>query len=164
MAIDRLRLERLQPLVGEWQTDGMLLAFEHVGSRFRANDSYDWLPGEAFLLHRWDAQMPDGRIQGVEVIGCDPGTDEFLLHSYDSAGNVAVMRGDWENGRWLCGNESMRFQGELSADGTELSGTWSVHEPANGSWILLMTTTLRRRSARHDSRRPPPPRPGPAGG
>lgn len=62
-------------------------------------------------------------------------------------GARSVMRGGWEDGRWTCGNESMRFQGELSPDGTELSGTWSAHEPVNGSWILLKTTTLRRHSA-----------------
>ena len=63
---------RLESFIGRWNTEGTIRV--NPGSpavRFHAVDTYEWVPGGFFVLHRWDAHMPEGRTQGVEILGYD---------------------------------------------------------------------------------------------
>jgi hypothetical protein len=69
-------LERLRPFVGVWATEGAIGTDATAPPvPFRATDTYGWLPGGHLLLHRFDADMPGGRVQGLEVIGYSPERD-----------------------------------------------------------------------------------------
>lgn len=53
-------LGRLEPFVGAWATEGEMVADRPATrARFKATDTYEWLPGGHFLLHR--ISRPDGR-------------------------------------------------------------------------------------------------------
>jgi hypothetical protein len=56
-------------------------------------DTYEWLPGGFFLLHRVDVMIGQQRVQALELIGeYDPATDSFTARPYDNLGSVTVMR------------------------------------------------------------------------
>ncbi|MGH7725605.1 MAG: DUF1579 family protein [Candidatus Eiseniibacteriota bacterium] len=56
-------LGRLNPFVGVWNTEGEMRNTPSGSStKFKATDTYEWLPGGHFLLHRFDANMPDGNV------------------------------------------------------------------------------------------------------
>ena len=56
-------------------------------------DTYEWLPGQHFLVHHVDVHVGDQQVQAIEIIGeHDPDGDAYLTRSYDSGGNSEVMR------------------------------------------------------------------------
>ncbi len=81
-------LEALAPLVGEWS---LVAAFKDmppadVGARV----SFEWLPGQRFLIERWEVPIPDAP-DGIAVIGADPESHgSYLQHYFDSRGVARV--------------------------------------------------------------------------
>ena len=69
---------RLDMFVGKWRTTGQSFA---EGQRiddprasavpWTSEESYEWLPGGHFLLHRWDATVGTYPFKGTEIIGFD---------------------------------------------------------------------------------------------
>ena len=58
-------LARLDAFAGEWETTGVMA----TGETFRATDTYEWVAGGHFLLHRFDAEMPAGPMQACRSSG-----------------------------------------------------------------------------------------------
>lgn len=80
---------RLDAFVGTWHTEGELKARSSGPAvKFHATDTCEWLPGGFFLVHRWDAHMPDGEFKGVEIIGYDASSQTYPMHAFDSWGNT----------------------------------------------------------------------------
>lgn len=62
------------------ETDGERVA--RRGPTFQASDTQEGLPGGHLFLYRWDAELSHGRIQGLELIGREPGNrDGYFMHS-----------------------------------------------------------------------------------
>ena len=125
--------EALAPLVGEWR---ILVAFENapradVGARV----SFEWLPGERFLIERWDVPVPEAP-DGIAIIGADPKSEgDFLQHYFDSRGVARVYKMNLEDGVWKLWRDepdfsplefSQRFTGRFSADGKTIAGRWEI--------------------------------------
>lgn len=145
-------LQRLAPFVGTWHTTGTVVA---TSAAYTATDIYEWLPGGHFLVHRWDAQMPDGRSQGIEIIGPDAsdgadGSDgaargHYTMHSFDSTGKADTMRAIVDGKQVAFDGSGVRFRGAFNGNGTEMAGTWSLHaEGSRQDWKPWMTVVLRR--------------------
>ncbi|MGV3680602.1 MAG: hypothetical protein ACO1PM_12870 [Acidovorax sp.] len=140
-------LQNLAPFVGAWHTTGTVVA---TSAAYTATDTYEWLPGGHFLVHRWDAAMPDGRSQGIEIIGADAadGAKEghYTMQSFDSTGKADIMRAVVEGKRVAYDGDGVRFRGAFNADGSEMAGTWSLQaESSSREWQPWMTVSLRRR-------------------
>jgi hypothetical protein len=90
-AQDRTRTQRLGAIVGRWNTTGRLLTDPPVP--VVGTDTYEWLPGQHFLVHHVDVRVGDQHVQAIEIIGeHDADGDAFLARSFDSAGSSEVMR------------------------------------------------------------------------
>ena len=139
-------LAPLAAFVGPWSTHGALklLGPSGRGAPFQATDSYEWLPGGFFLLHRFTAQMPDGLVEGIEVIGYDTSRKHFTMHSYDNQGNVGVMQASVDGDQWTYTGNNVRFRGQFSEDGRVFGGTWEMRERLNAAWRTWMSVELRR--------------------
>ena len=139
-------VQRLAALVGTWHTTGKVAPRPgHSAERFTATDRYEWLPGAQFLVHHWDAEMPDGRTRGIEIIGHEPHTDRFPMHAYDSDGNRTTMIGSCEGKDMKFEGIGIRFTGRLSDDFEQIHGVWEV-QPDGADWQELMTVTLTRQA------------------
>ncbi|MES2612398.1 MAG: hypothetical protein V4679_19250 [Pseudomonadota bacterium] len=140
-------LQNLTPFVGTWQTKGMVVA---TSAAFTATDIYEWLPGGHFLVHRWDAAMPDGRSQGIEIIGpdapdgIDGAGDHYTMHSFDSTGKAETMRAVVNGKNVAYDGDGVRFRGAFNGDGSEMSGTWSLQAEGSPDWEPWMSVTLKR--------------------
>jgi hypothetical protein len=142
-------LPPFQPFVGEWDTEGtMLPASRKSGEHFHATDSYELLPGGHFLVHRWDAHMPEGRTRGIEIFGRDKHGDDFFMHSYDDLGNTGVMTASVDDEGWTFLGESMRFHGGFSEAGDLFSGIWEFRQDPEKAWVPWMSVTLKKRGVR----------------
>jgi hypothetical protein len=138
-------LGRLNGFVGAWETEGEVKASPSGQPvKFKATDNYEWLPGGHFLLHRFDADMPEGNINGIEVIGYDKETSSYPMHSFDSQGNAVVMQGRVDEDAWRFVGETTRFTGRFRDGGKVFAGTWELRSEDGSKWQPWMDVTLRK--------------------
>lgn len=134
--------EHLQVFVGKWKTEGT--CWEHPNGPaipVRAVDSYEWLPGKFFLIHRWEANIGENENSGIEIIGFDESTGIYFMNSYDNLGNRAVMEASFQNNTWAFLGESERCQVIFKDGGRIMNGSWErTNDGAN--WVPWMEVKL----------------------
>ena len=115
-----------------------------------AVETFDWLEGEKFLVHRLDGRLGEEPIACVEVIGLDPSGSGYVAHSFYNDGNTNVwrmsQRGDaWlYSGSWSLGGQALKVRCRLAFDDPDtMSGQWEYSEGGN-RWHLFWDTTLTR--------------------
>ena len=132
----------LAPFIGTWQTTGATRASAGESShRIEAVDTYEWMEGGYFILHRIESKKPTA-FTGLEVIGADAGGGYFL-HHYDSNGARIVSKGEIAGREWRVVAKTERFTGTISEDGQTISGSWDRSTDGK-SWEPWMDITLRK--------------------
>ena len=136
-------LQALELFVGSWETKGIMQAIatdEQVS--FTAAESYNWEAGGQILLHRFNADMPYGKVQGLEIIGYDVSNLCYFIRSYDNSG-VEILMGALNDGStWYFKGDNLRFKGTFSDDAKIFQGEWDVIDLENGEWRQLMIVEL----------------------
>lgn len=123
--------ERLDVFVGSWRTAGQSFA---EGQRiddprasavpWTSEESYEWLPGGHFLLHRWDAMVGAYTFKGTEIIGFDAAKGDYFSHLFDNAGNHGEYRGQCEDCVWSFVEAGTRAVMTISPDGQAMDVAW----------------------------------------
>jgi len=132
MSSDAMR-HALAPFVGEWR---ILAAFgDTPPTDVGAKASFAWLPGDRFLIERWEVPVPEAP-DGIAIIGADPSCEgRYLQHYFDSRGVARVYKMSVEDGVWKLWRDepdfspfdfSQRFTGTFSADGATIAGRWEI--------------------------------------
>lgn len=135
--------EALATLVGRWRTAGRVLAGPSTPEQEIAGiDTYEWLPGGFFLLHRVDVLIGGERVQALEVIGWDAERDAYFAHAYDDRGGREVMRAAFRDGTWTFLGDASRFTGSFGEGGATLAGRWERRE--GDEWVPWMEVRLRK--------------------
>jgi hypothetical protein len=127
------RRDALAPFVGEWR---ILATFgDTPPADVGATASFAWLPGDRFLIERWEVPVPEAP-DGIAIIGADPGCEgRYLQHYFDSRGVARVYKMSVEDGVWKLWRDepdfsplefAQRFTGTFSADGTTIAGRWEI--------------------------------------
>ena len=135
-------LKRLEILVGTWTITGEVKdASGLVIAQLKAVDTYEWLPGGFFLLHRWDARVGDDESIGIEIIGYDPSSQTYSTYSFDNHGNFLTYRAALHEKVWKVQGKTERFAGRFSGDAKTLTGTWEKLG-SDSTWVPWMDVTL----------------------
>jgi hypothetical protein len=132
MSSDAMR-HALAPFVGEWR---ILAAFgDTPPADVGAKASFAWLPGDRFLIERWEVPVPEAP-DGIAIIGADPsGGGTYLQHYFDSRGVARVYKMSVDDGVWKLWRDepdfspfdfSQRFTGTFSAYGATIAGHWEI--------------------------------------
>lgn len=136
VASPRPELERLRKFVGLWsiegrQLDGLLGAAKKVSG----TETFEWLPGGYFLIHRLDGKLGDDPMACIEIIGYNSASGSYPVGTYynngiahewewriaDEKGRKWLLEGNWElEGRTLRIRNTLIF----SDDGRSMNGTW----------------------------------------
>jgi hypothetical protein len=126
-------LEGLAPFLGGWRIDSSLA--DDPSADIGARVSFEWLPGERFLVQRWTVPIPEAP-DGIAIIGGDLAHEgEYLQHYFDSRGVARVYRMTVQDGVWKLWRDEadfsaldfeQRFTGRFSADGTSIAGAWEI--------------------------------------
>ncbi|HMJ01959.1 MAG TPA: hypothetical protein VK506_03405 [Conexibacter sp.] len=144
-------LEALAPLVGEWS---MVPQFEGVPPvEDGAPVEFAWLPGERFLIERWEVPIPEAP-DGIAIIGADPEHDgRYLQHYFDSRGVARIYKMTFEGGVWKLWRDepdfspldfSQRYTGTFSDDGATIAGSWEIcHDGSTWEHDFDLTYTRR---------------------
>ena len=96
---------------------------------------FEWLPGERFLIERWEVPLPEAP-DGIAIIGADPEHHgNYLQHYFDSRGVARVYKMSFGDGIWKLWRDTPDFSpldfpqrdaGSLSDDGNTISGAWEI--------------------------------------
>jgi hypothetical protein len=134
--------KRLDVFVGRWETEGQITdPSSGRTSRLTAVDTYEWLPGEFFLLHRVDGRMGEAEVKAIEIIGFDASSRTYFTHSFDNQGRAAAYKATLEDGVWTITGDAERFRGEFSDDRKKLTGKWE-RSPDGSRWVPWMDIQL----------------------
>src|SRR5215210_3116319 len=93
----RTRLERLQPLVGEWRIEAPAFPLPPTDAD-AARMTFEWTLGGAFLLQRSSVPVPEAP-DGLSVIGTDAGGG-YTQHYFDSRGIARVYAMTFDGQHW----------------------------------------------------------------
>jgi hypothetical protein len=112
-----------------------------------ALQTYEWLPGGQFLVHRFDGQIGDAQAACAEVIGFDPDRGCYRAHTFYNNGQMNVWDIEYRNDRWLArgdwnagarplkvrctttfvdNGKTMKSKWEHSTDGLQWQAFWDV--------------------------------------
>ena len=158
-------LESLEPFVGDWT---MAVAFEDMPpvTDSGARVSFEWLPGERFLIERWEVPVPEAP-DGIAIIGADPESEgNYLQHYFDSRGVARIYKMSFEDGVWKLWRDepdfspldfSQRYTGTFSDDGKTIAGAWEIFMTARpGSTTSTSPTSRNEEGPRSPCNRPSP--------
>jgi hypothetical protein len=140
--------EQLDAFVGKWHMEGQQLAgLAGPAASISALETYEWLPGGQFLIHRFDGHIGDAQAACVEIIGFDAERRCYRAHTFYNNGQMNVWDierrdetwrslGDWSAGdrsmkvrcltHFIEGGDIMRSRWEHSKDGSRWLAFWEV--------------------------------------
>lgn len=142
----------LDVFVGRWTVEGQSFAAGQDPSDPRAGavrwvgeESYEWLPGGAFMLHRWDAMVGTFAFKGVMVLGHDPGEEGgcYFSHLYDNGGAHAAYRVTTDGDRWTFSEPATRATIALLDGGQRMHVVWDWKN-GGPDWLPLCDRVSRR--------------------
>ena len=150
----RTSLNHLKPFTGKWLTTGQQYQ-SAVGpaAKITAVETYEWLPGDRFLIHRFDGLVGDEPAVCIEVIGRDAANEDYPVHTFYNNGVTAKWLLHERNGAWLLTGHwdiagkltDVRCTLVFSDSGEAMAGRWE-HAVKNGSthWVPFWEVEARR--------------------
>jgi hypothetical protein len=142
--------KKLGVFLGRWHTTGEVAATEATpAAKVDSIDTYEWYPGEFFLVHHVDARVGDDAIKSLEIIGYDPDRQCYLATFFDSTGGFGVeeIRLDGKTWTWrgsnVMGVKEHRCTAVVSDEGKTVRAR---HEKSDDgeTWALWMDVTLQK--------------------
>jgi Protein of unknown function (DUF1579) len=137
-------LQLLNVFVGKWPTEGLSYGpgQSHENPydspvRWIGAESYEWLPGEFFLVRRFNGQIGDIPISGMETIGYDVASQTYPSQSFDNYGRIHIGQRRFHNGVWssYVGTE-YRATYAFRNDGNNMATHWEWL--CKNDWSVLM--------------------------
>ncbi len=141
---------RLDVFVGTWHAEGESYAEDQRADEPRASavpwtseESYEWLPGRFFLLHRWDAMAGQRPFKGTEIIGYDEAQGGYFTRFFDNAGNHPEYRASVDKNVWTFTEPATRATVTISdnRDSMRFNWEWRI---GGSDWIPLCDRVARR--------------------
>ena len=138
-------LKKLSFLIGKWHTEGLVLPDGKVAAKkIRGMDTYEWIAGGHFILHRADVFMGSTRIEVLEIIGYDESRGCYFMTSYDNQGESLTLYATLEKpGVLKLGDKKMRALLTADKKGNPMRAKWEIS--GNGeTWKHWMDVKLHK--------------------
>lgn len=141
---------KLGVFLGRWHTTGEVAATASTpAASVDSIDTYEWYPGEFFLVHHADAKVGDDAIKSIEIMGYDPERQCYFAPFFDSTGGFGTeeIRLDGNTWTWrgsnVMGVKEHRCVAVVSNDGKTVRAR---HEKSDDgkNWTLWMDVTLKK--------------------
>jgi Protein of unknown function (DUF1579) len=79
-------IQRLHLFVGKWNTEGETHASADAPAvKVTGVNTYEWMTGKFFLVHRADGHMGNEELNTLEFIGYDASSQMYTCHSFVGA-------------------------------------------------------------------------------
>lgn len=144
--------KKLAVFLGKWRTTGEVAAYgKYPAEKVDAVETYEWYPGEFFLIHNVDGKVGDETIKSQEILGHDPSRQSYFASCIDSVGRADTeeLQSDGNTWTWrgsnVMGVKEHRCTAVISDDGKTIK---AKHERSDDgkTWALWMDVTLTRQS------------------
>ena len=132
---------RLEVFIGDWHAEGTSYGNGQdaadpraAGVPWTSDESYEWLPGNFFVLHRWDALA--GEFKGAEIMGYDEAEGGYFTRMFDNAGHHPDYRASVDGDVWSFTEAQTRATVTVQDGGDKMTFNW---EWKNGGrkWLPL---------------------------
>ena len=134
---------RLEVFIGRWHAKGESFADGQRADDPRAfavpwtsDETYEWLPGGFFVLHRWDAMAGKRVFKGAEIIGYDEAERGYFTRFFDNAGFHPEYTARVDGNTWTFLEASTRATVTVSDDGKSISFRWEWRS-GGPDWLPL---------------------------
>jgi hypothetical protein len=93
----------LEVFVGTWKTEGQQYAGAFgPDAEVTARETYEWLTGGKFLIHRLEGSLGGAPMACIEIIGHDLSSDTYRMHTFYNEGTSQVWRlVESDDGNWI---------------------------------------------------------------
>lgn len=133
---------QLNKFVGSWHTTGKIPATETQPEiQVAGTDTYEWLPGNFFLLHKAAVLIGNDTSETFEIIGADNTTNVVTMRYYNNKGETGSMTATCVHEVWTFSDDTLRFTGGFKNQDQEFSGIWEQLGD-DGTWRLFMEIKL----------------------
>ncbi len=108
-------LNQLNCFIGTWHAEGT--SFGEIqdvnnpkdnGVKWVSDETYQWLPGNCFVIHNWHAKTGNSVFIGTEIIGYDEKTGKFYTYFFDNNGNHPIYTATVRGNEWNFFEENTR--------------------------------------------------------
>ena len=107
-----------------------------VPAKVTAVQTYEWMPGGFFLVHREFARFGDVEHKTMTIIGYDPSSQTYPVHFFDNLGYYRVYQARVHDRTWTFTGKYERATIVFGADGNTFKSTWE--RSSDGSnWLPL---------------------------
>lgn len=135
--------KKLSVFVGKWHAEGQSYAEGQQAASPKASavpwtseESYEWLPGRFFLLHRWNAMAGTRAFKGTEIIGYDAARGGYFTRFFDNAGNHPEYRAIIDGNVWTFSEPATRAKVTVRDGGERMTFNWEWRN-GGSEWLPL---------------------------
>lgn len=136
-------LKKLDVFIGKWHAKGQSYADGQQKNRpyasavpWISDESYEWLAGNFFILHTWDAKLGDSVFIGTEIIGFDEKEGSFFTRFFDNSGFHPDYKATVDGNVWNFTAPSSRAKVTVDDDKNKMTFNWEWRKEDN-DWLPL---------------------------
>jgi hypothetical protein len=142
-------LQKLQVFIGKWHAEGKSYADGQDKRNpyasavpWTSDESYEWLPGNFFVLHQWNAKAGDREFIGTEIIGYNKSEQKFFTNFFDNAGFHPVYEATLEGTGWNFTEANTKAKVTIN-DKDTITFNWEWRNEGS-DWLPLCDRVARR--------------------
>ena len=130
-------LDTLNAATGTWQSTGSMRTDDGL-VQVTGTDTYEWLPGKQFMIHKADVTVGGDKVDVIEIIGeFDDTKQACAMHAFQSDGSHGVMWASLtKDGNLLFAGDDIRATLTVEPAGTAMNALWERME--SGNWAHWM--------------------------
>ena len=135
--------EHLKVFLGKWHAEGDSFAAGQSKKNPRgavekwvSDETVEWLPGNFFIVHRWEATTGNNEFKGIAIISHDTKKGAYTTRSYENHGYIRDYVTRVDGNVWTFKNKKERARVEFKDDGNTQKVTWEWR-PDGKTWLPL---------------------------
>lgn len=142
-------LNQLQAFIGKWHAEGTSYADGQdkdnpyaSAAPWTSDESYEWLPGNFFVLHKWNAKAGKREFIGTEIIGYDDTKQKFFTNFFDNAGFHPIYEATVNENVWTFSEPNTRVKVTFN-DTNTITFNWEWKNQGS-DWLPLCDRIAKR--------------------
>lgn len=135
-------MNELKIFIGRWHHEGKSYATGQSTENplasavsWKSDETYEWLPGNFFIVHRWNAMVGENPFIGTEIIGYDTEKKQYFSHHFDDGGFHPIYSATVDGNIWKFNEPNTRVEITInSLNSLTLKWEW---RNGNTNWLPL---------------------------
>ena len=142
--------ERLGVFLGSWHAEGDSFAAGQTKENPRglvekwvSDETFEWLPGQFFMLQRWDAMTGANAFKGLAIVSFDEKAGTYTTRSYENHGFIRDYITSVDGDVWSFAGDTERARVEFTDGCKTQKIAWEWRKPGE-AWLPLCDRVARR--------------------